>query len=57
MAYEPFTASELVKLKTRIVELEAAIRDHRRTFPDEPLQGELDLWEVLENKDVRSNEF
>jgi len=32
----------------RINQLENAIRKHRENFPDEALQGEYELWSVLE---------
>jgi len=35
---------KLIKASDYIEELENAIREHARTFPDEPLEGEWKLW-------------
>jgi len=36
--------------RDRVKQLEDAIRKHRDGFPDEPLSGELELWNVLDNE-------
>ena len=38
---------EIERLKARIKELEDGIRKHHADFPDEPLQGEVDLWKLV----------
>ena len=36
--------------RDRAKQLEDAIRKHRDEFPDEPLSGELELWNVLDSE-------
>jgi hypothetical protein len=40
-------AKRLGEMKERVETLENAIKKHANEFPDEPLQGELDLWELV----------
>lgn len=38
---------EIAELQKRINELEVGIRKHHDTFPDEALEGEIELWKLV----------
>lgn len=45
----PYKDRRIDALEARVKLLEDAIKKHRDQFPDEPLEGEHELWKNVEN--------